>query len=181
MIFDNPYVLAHGLLVGLAFGFLLQRGKVSRFNTIVGQFLFTDFTVLKIMFTAIIVGAIGVYGLLHHQMITQLPLIPSSMIGSAIGGIIFGCGMALLGYCPGTAIAAIAQGAKDATYGVLGMFVGTALFEFVYTHIYETTHADPTKETMATALNVSPWLVIAVLAVAALALFLVIEKFEKKQ
>lgn len=179
-LFDFMPHLVHGLIVGIIFGFLLQRGKVSRFDTIVGQFLFKDFTVLKIMLTAIVVGGIGVYGLLEFGLIQQLPLPASSIMGSALGGIIFGCGMAILGYCPGTAIAALAEGARDVVFGFLGMIVGTALFEIAYPFFYNAILSkDSSKETFATFLNVSPWIILAILAMSALVLFFVLETYFK--
>jgi hypothetical protein len=59
-----PKLLA-GVVFGLAFGFLLQKGGVGKFNVLIGQLLLQDFTVAKIMLTAIVVGMIGVFAL-HH-------------------------------------------------------------------------------------------------------------------
>ena len=61
--FDTPFMIVTGLLAGLAFGFLLQRGGVTRYSVILNQFLFRDFTVLKVMLTAIVTGAVGIWGM----------------------------------------------------------------------------------------------------------------------
>jgi uncharacterized membrane protein YedE/YeeE len=178
ILIDQPFILMHGLAIGIVFGFLLHRGSVSRFETIVGQFLFTNFTVLKIMLTAIIVGGLGVYGLRELGLISELPLPASSLWGSALGGMIFGCGMAILGYCPGTAIAALAEGARDVLYGILGMFVGTAIFETVYPWFYSAILSkDATKETLATFFEVSPWFILGILVACAIIMFKVIDRY----
>ena len=70
--FDTPVLVIGGVLTGLFFGFLLQKGHVTRYNVIVGQFLFADFTVLKIMLTAIVTGAIGIYAMYGAGMIAGL-------------------------------------------------------------------------------------------------------------
>ena len=59
LLFENYTVILQGLIVGFIFGFLLQKGRVSRFNVIVGQLMLKDFTMLKIILSAIVVGSIG--------------------------------------------------------------------------------------------------------------------------
>ena len=66
--FDSPAKLALGLVTGIVFGFLLQKGRVAKFEVIVGQFLFKDWTVVKMMGTAVVVGAVGVYALVWAEM-----------------------------------------------------------------------------------------------------------------
>ncbi|XAM00794.1 YeeE/YedE thiosulfate transporter family protein [Phycisphaeraceae bacterium D3-23] len=126
--FADWTTLLLGGLTGLVFGFLLQKGKVTRYETIVGQFLLRDFTVLKVMLTAVAVGAVGIYGMLQLGMIDTLHIKAAHVVANLAGGLIFGVGMAVLGYCPGTGVAAIGDGAKDAVPGVLGMLVGAAIF-----------------------------------------------------
>ena len=107
---DSIGLVVGGLLAGVAFGVLLQKGGVTRYATIVGQFLFTDYTVLKIMLTAILTGAVGVYGMLQLGWIDGLLVKPAQLAANAAGGLIFGVGMAGLGYCPGTGVGAAAEG-----------------------------------------------------------------------
>jgi uncharacterized membrane protein YedE/YeeE len=123
---------------GFVFGLLLHRGRVTDYNVIVNQFRFKDFTVLKVMFTAIIVGGIGVL-VLHHLGYAQYEIKPAQMLGVKLGAAIFGVGMVLYGYCPGTGVAAIATGSIHALVGALGMLAGGILyalsFRWVQTHI----------------------------------------------
>ncbi|MDB5507728.1 MAG: hypothetical protein JWL93_197 [Hyphomicrobiales bacterium] len=91
------------LVFGTAFGWLLHRGRVADYNTIVRQFLFRDFTVLKIMLTAIIVGGVGVFALVQGGY-AQFHIKPADLLAVSLGAAIFGVGMVLYGYCPGTAL-----------------------------------------------------------------------------
>lgn len=121
-----PKLLA-GVLFGLAFGFLLQKGGVGKFNVLIGQLLLQDWTVAKIMLTAIVVGMVGVFAL-HHFAKVNLHIKPTKIGANIIGGLLFGAGFALLGYCPGTAAAALGQGSWDALFGMAGLVVGSWIF-----------------------------------------------------
>lgn len=127
-LFIKPTLVLAALICGFLFGFLLQKASVSKFDTIAGQLLLKDFTVMKVILTAIVVGSIGIYSLKALGMIPTLHLSKTPILFSLIGGGIFGVGMSLTGYCPGTAIAALAEGSKDMIFAVLGMFLGTVLF-----------------------------------------------------
>jgi len=121
-----PKLLA-GVIFGLAFGFLLQKGGVGKFNILIGQLLLQDWTVAKIMLTAIVVGMIGVFTL-HHFAKVNLHIKPTRIGSNIIGGLLFGAGFALIGYCPGTAAAALGQGSWDALFGMAGLVAGSWMF-----------------------------------------------------
>jgi hypothetical protein len=90
------YVIA--LVLGVLFGFSLNKAGLTRYNKIVNVFRFTDLSVLKFMLTAIAVSMVGVY-LLRGLGLIQFPNVPATYIaGNMIGGLIFGIGMALVGY-----------------------------------------------------------------------------------
>ena len=91
--------LLTAVIFGFAFGFLLQKGAAGKYNILLGQLLLQDFTVLKIMGTAIVVGMIGVFTL-HHFAKVNLHLQPTKIGAQIIGGLIFGAGFALIAYCP---------------------------------------------------------------------------------
>ncbi len=119
--------LITGALFGLVFGFLLQKGGVGKFNVLIGQLLLQDWTVAKIMLTAIVVGMIGVFPL-HHFKKVNLHIKPTRIGANIIGGLMFGAGFALMGYCPGTAAAALGQGSWDALFGMAGLIAGSWMF-----------------------------------------------------
>lgn len=178
--FSDPTSLVYGAATGLAFGFLLQKGGVTRYNTIVNQFRLKDFTVLKTMLTAIVVGAVGIYLMLQFGMIRGLHVKGAELAMNAGGGVIFGAGMVLLGYCPGTALAAIGQGSRDATIGVVGALVGAAAYAEVYPLVSRTLEPIGSlgKVTLADVAHVSPWVFIVALGAVAVALFVALEKWE---
>lgn len=121
-----------GLLIGIGFGFCLQKGGVTSYDTIIGQLLLTDFTVAKVMITAIIIGMIGIH-LLKSLGCIQFHTFSGSAGSSIIGGLLFGVGFALLGYCPGTVAGAIGQGQLDALFGgAVGIIIGTGIFAHFY-------------------------------------------------
>lgn len=124
--------LLWGLAFGIVFGFLLQKGGATKYDVIVGQLLLNDFTVLKIMLSAVLIGMIGIHAM---KTLGWVELYPKS--GSAgmniIGGLIFGVGFAVLGYCPGTIAGAIGNGALDALVGgLVGILIGSGLFASLY-------------------------------------------------
>ena len=119
--------LALGLLFGLAFGFLLQKGGVAKYHVLIGVLLLEDFTVIKVMLSAIVVGMIGVFGL-YALGLVKLHIKPTRYAANILGGLMFGVGFALLSYCPGTGAAALGQGNFDALAGVLGLMVGSYLY-----------------------------------------------------
>ena len=119
--------LVGAILFGLAFGFLLQKGGVGKYNVLLGQLLLQDYTVVRIMMSAIIVGMIGVFTL-HHFAKVNLHLQPTRIGAQIIGGSLFGAGFALIAYCPGTGAAALGQGSWDVIFGIAGLIAGSYLF-----------------------------------------------------
>ncbi|HEY7320386.1 MAG TPA: YeeE/YedE thiosulfate transporter family protein [Candidatus Binatia bacterium] len=162
-----------GAITGLVFGFLLQKGGVTRADVIINQFLLRDFTVLKIMLTAIVVGGAGVYALFGMGAIESLHIKNATIWGNLVGGGIFGVGMAILGYCPGTGVAAIGDGSRDAIPGVIGMVVGATLFAETYPWFNESLlkPLDLGKQTLATITGISPWAYLVVLTIISIVLF----------
>lgn len=129
--FDDPLKLVLGFFTGILFGFFLQKGQVAKFDVLVGQFLLKDWTVVKIMGTAVAVGTVGV-NFLISQGLAELH-IQEAVLGRVIpGAILFGIGMAVFGLCPGTSVAACGQGSGDAFAGVAGMFAGALIYVIAY-------------------------------------------------
>lgn len=119
--------IAGAILFGLAFGFLLQKGGVGKYNVLIGQLLLQDHTVIKIMMSAVVVGMVGVFAL-HHFAKVNLHLQPTRIGAQIIGGSLFGAGFALIAYCPGTGTAALGQGSWDVIFGIAGLIAGSYLF-----------------------------------------------------
>ena len=175
--FDPIWKLALGLATGIVFGYLLQKGRVAKYEVIVGQFLGKDYTVVKIMGTAVVVGSIGIYALLPSEAVS-LHIKPLVWAGVLIGGFLFGIGMAILGYCPGTGVAACGEGRRDAYFGLLGMFAGAAIYVTFYPTMSHVVGAlgDAGKITLPEVTGTSPWIWIVALAIIAFAAVLMARK-----
>lgn len=133
----NTNGLFKGLIIGIIFGFLLQKGGVSKYDVIVGQLRLTDFTVVKIILTAIVVTMLGI-SFFYPKGKIQVKTKAGSLKNASIGGLIFGIGFGLLGYCPGTIAAAIGNGYIDAiTGGLIGIILGTIIFAMMYSKLKE--------------------------------------------
>jgi uncharacterized membrane protein YedE/YeeE len=152
-----------GIITGFIFGFLLQKAKVLRFEKQVGFLRLKDMTIIKFMFSAILVGMVGIY-LLKDLGIISLKLKDTHIGAQAIGGLLFGIGWAILGYCPGTAVGAVGEGRWHATWGVMGMLVGAAIYAELYTLIKGTvlTWGNFGKITIPDILHINHWIIIIV-------------------
>lgn len=151
-----------GLVIGIAFGFLLQKGGVTVYDVIIGQLLLTDFTVVKIMLAAVVVGMLGIYAL-RSLGLAELHPKPGSVGSSIVGGLLFGVGFALLGYCPGTVAGAVGQGSLDALLGgVVGALIGAWVFAVIYPKLLDTilNKGDFGMVTLPELLKVNAWLVV---------------------
>ncbi len=168
-----------GLLIGIIFGFLLQKGGITQYDVIIGQLLLEDFTVLKIMITAIIIGKLGVH-MMTHLGIAQLHPKPGSVGSSIIGGLIFGIGFGLLGYCPGTIAGAVGQGSWDALLGgVVGIIIGMTLFAAFYPRLELTVLSigDFGERTIPQMMKVNPWVIVIPAAILLSLVLFVIETY----
>lgn len=154
--------LALGFVVGGIFGFLLQKGGATTYDVIINQLLLKDFTVVKIMLTAMVTGMVGVH-VLRSLGLAQLHPKPGALGTTVPGALIFGIGFGTLGYCPGTVVGAVGQGALDALFGgVVGMLIGSGLFAALYPKLKATvlTKGDFGDLTWPQLLKVNPWVVV---------------------
>lgn len=170
------------LLMGTAFGFLLQLGKVTNCNVIENQFRLRDFTVLKVMGTAIVVGGVGVL-LLVDTGNTKYYVKDANLLAVALGAALFGIGMVVYGYCPGTALGAIASGSVHALVGALGMVAGAILyalsFDWLKTHVLNVWALGKIRLPDVTHIPDAVWF--AALAIGAALFFWWIESMDARQ
>jgi uncharacterized protein len=162
-----------GLCIGIIFGFLLQKAGVTDYDVVIGQLLLTDFAVIKMMLSAVITGMIG-FHVLKTLGLARLHAAAGSVGSNLIGGLIFGVGFALLGYCPGTVAGGAGTGALDAlSGGFAGMLIGSALFAALYSSLNARILGKGKFEsiTLPHLLGVSEWVVVVpvvLLSIAAL-------------
>jgi len=170
--------LIYGLITGMIFGFLLQKGRVIRYDKQIGALLLVDMTIVKFMFTSILVAMVGVY-LLKDMNLAKLSLKSTILGGNIIGGLIFGVGWGLLGYCPGTQLGGLGEGRWDTIWGILGMLAGAAIFAEAYPLLKVTVlkWGDFGKITIPQILGINHWIVIIVFVAGGIFMF---RWFEKK-
>ncbi|MCX7927026.1 MAG: YeeE/YedE family protein [Candidatus Omnitrophica bacterium] len=121
-----------GLATGVVFGFLLQKSRVLRFEKQISFLLLKDMTILKVMLSAVIVGMIGIYFFKDVGIAITFKHKAMNLGAVLIGSLLFGCGWALGGFCPGTSLGALGEGRFHALWVILGMLSGAALFAEVY-------------------------------------------------
>jgi hypothetical protein len=154
-----------GLLTGIAFGFLLQKGGVTEYGVILGQLLLLDFTVVRVMLTAVLVGMIGVFAMKAAGKV-RLHCRSGTIGATVVGGLVFGAGFALLGYCPGTAAGAVGDGALDALFGMAGIVLGAGIYARLYPRIERSwiNRGNFPADTVPELLGIRPGIVVVMVA-----------------
>jgi uncharacterized membrane protein YedE/YeeE len=170
--------LALGFVFGVVFGFLLQKGGVAKYHILLGVLLLEDFTVVKVMLSAVIVGMLGIF-VMHRMGLVNLHIKPTRYVANVIGGLLFGVGFAIMGYCPGTAAAALGQGNYDAIAGVIGLMAGSYLYAEASGTMKGTIEAwgDRGSLTLPELLGVSTASVVFVVAPVLILALVAIERF----
>jgi len=114
------------VLIGIAFGFALERAGLGSARKLAGQFYGTDLTVFKVMFTAIVVAMLGAFwlGRLGLLDLARVYVPETYLLPQLAGGLIFGAGFVMAGLCPGTSCVAAATGRGDGLAVAGGMFAG---------------------------------------------------------
>lgn len=171
-------ILISGLLIGMAFGFLLQKGSVIRYDRQIGALRLLDMTILKFMLSAVLTGMVGIY-LLKDLGVVQLRVLPTVLGGNIVGGLIFGLGWGILGYCPATAFGALGEGRYDALWGILGMIAGAGIYAETYPALARTvlTWGRLDVSTIPQTLGLNHWFIIPVFVAGGI---LLCRWFEKK-
>lgn len=131
---DSAKAFLAALLIGIAFGFFLERAGFGSSRKLTGVFYFRDMAVIKVMFTAVITAALGltccvVLGIVSIEGVYLMPTVYGAYI---VGGLIFGVGFVMGGWCPGTAAAGLASGKIDALIFLAGAIIGSALFNEMF-------------------------------------------------
>lgn len=173
-----------GLLLGAGFGFALERAGFGSPAKLTAQFRLTDWSVFKVMFTAIVFAAVGLMVLERVGLVAQDELfVPPAFLGAAaLGGALVGAGFAVGGYCPGTSVVGFMSGRIDAAIFLVGLLIGTWIFAWLFptleplTVLGEFLGADSLPE----ALKVSDLLVNTIMVVAAVGIFLLGNYMEKR-
>ncbi len=169
--------LLYGIITGIIFGFLLQKARVIRYDKQLAALRLMDMTIVKYMFTTVLVAMVGVY-LLKDLGLVKLSIKTTILGGNIIGGLIFGAGWALLGYCPGTSLGALGEGRYDSIWGIVGMLAGAAVFAELFPLMKRTvlTWGNFGKITIPGILGINHWIVIVIMVILAVLMFRFFEK-----
>lgn len=174
--------LIFALVVGIFFGFFLERGGLGSARKLAAQFYLTDLAVFKIMFTAIITAMVGLslLSIAGFVDIAHVYVSPTFLMPQAIGGLIFGIGFILGGYCPGTACVASSTGKLDGIVHLFGMMTGILLFGEtfpLYERFYYSTSMG--QITLQQVFDVPAGMVVIAVVLLAIGGFVVAEKLER--
>lgn len=183
-LFSDTVNLILAFILGVFFGFFLERGGLGNPHKLTGIFYLTDFAVPKAMFTAILVAATGLCVLSDLKVLdmSKVYIIPTFFWPQLIGGALFGLGYLVSGYCPGTAVAGLASGRLDALVAMIGIGSGTLLFSILFPWIevfYKT--SDMGQPTLPDLLGINHWVVLAIVFVLAGSMFYTMEWYEKRK
>lgn len=131
---NSPNAMFAALVIGLAFGFVLERAGFGSSRKLAGIFYFKDMTVLKVMFTAVITAMLGLsyalaFGWISADQVYALPTVHRSQI---LGGLLFGVGFVMSGWCPGTGAVGLASGKLDAAVFLIGTTIGAIGFNELF-------------------------------------------------
>lgn len=170
-------------IIGILFGFTLERAGFSSSKKLAMQFYFRDMTVLKVMFTAIVTAMVGILylNLIDVLDISKIYINPTYLGPQMAGGVIMGIGFVIGGYCPGTSLVAGAIGKIDAFIYVAGAMVGMFVFGEIYPWIADfTTSGKMGNQTLSDWMNLRPGVVAFMVVLMALSMFWGAEFLEKK-
>jgi uncharacterized membrane protein YedE/YeeE len=181
--FSDMAGLGLAVLFGMFFGLSLERSGLGDPHKLTGVFYFQDFTVPKVMFTAILVAGTGLYLLADLQLLDlgRVYFIPTFFWPQLAGGALFGVGFVVSGYCPGTAVAGLASGKLDALMTMIGVGAGSLLFAVLFPALEGFyVSSDMGTATLQAYVGVNHWIVLIVLAAFAGGMFLFFDWYEKR-
>ncbi|HSQ40291.1 MAG TPA: YeeE/YedE thiosulfate transporter family protein, partial [Anaerolineales bacterium] len=126
----NPWTYVLFGVIGFAFGFTLEMSGFGDSRKLAAQFYFTELTVLKVMFTAIVTAMVLLFGAVGLGLLnfSQVWVNPTYLWSGLIGGLIMGVGFIVGGFCPTTSLASASTGKIDGMFFMLGGFFGAAIF-----------------------------------------------------
>ncbi len=177
--FTLHYIFA--LILGILFGFVLENSGFGRATILASQFYFYNMRVFKVMFTAIITAMVGLSFFIALGLVdmSQIYIPETFILPHIIGGLIFGIGFIMAGYCPGTSIVGTASGNWDSLLTFLGVITGSIFFGEIYPSIEKFYHSTAKGVyTLDKAFGISFNLLALIIPIFAIILFFGAEKLE---
>jgi hypothetical protein len=132
--FGDEFSLVFAFLLGIGFGWALERAGFGSARKLTAQFYLTDLAVFKVMFTAIVTAMLGVFYLswAGFMDLSLVHLQPTYLWPMIVGGLVLGAGFIVGGYCPGTSVVAAVTGRLDGLVFLVGVFAGILVFGEAY-------------------------------------------------
>ncbi len=182
-LFGDEFSLIIAFLIGIAFGFALERGGFGNARILAAQFYFTKMQMFKVMFTAIVTAMLGLFYLSWAGLV-DLDLVyfgDTYIVPQIVGGLILGCGLIIGGYCPGTSIVSSATGRIDGMLFLAGIFFGIFAFGESFPLISDFYYSTPMGHvTLPHLFGVSYGIVVFVVVIIAVGGFIGAEWIEKR-
>ena len=178
---EASFIIA--FVIGIGFGFFLERAGFGSGRKLAAQFYLRDLSVLKVMFTAIITAMIGLYLLSRFGMVdlSLVYLVPTFLVPQIVGGLLLGFGFVIGGYCPGTSCVSAVTGRIDGMVYVAGMIAGLVGFAEIYPYIQNLVTITPMGQiTLPRLFNLPYGLLVFAVVLMALGAFMAGEWAEKK-
>lgn len=181
----NDAGMISGLVCGFLFGFVLENAGFGSPCKLTAQFQLRDWSVFKVMFTAIVVTALGLFGLRAAGLMqADAVFVPTALLmAAAVGGAFVGAGFAIGGYCPGTSVVGLFSGRLDALVFLVGLLLGTVVFAGLYGPAIEAIMAMgevQAGDTFTDAYGIPEVAMLALLMVALVAVFYFGSWFERR-
>jgi len=182
-LFGDDFSLVVAFIIGIGFGFFLERAGFGSSKKLAAQFYFTDMSVLKVMFTAIVTAMVGLFYLswIGFVDLSQVYVSTTFLVPQVVGGLILGIGFVIGGYCPGTSCVAAATGRIDGMVYLAGVVAGIFLFGEIFpfvTGFYNSTNLG--RLTLPDVFNMSYGMVVFLVVAMAVGAFYAAEWAEKK-
>ena len=174
------------IIFGALFGYFLEASGLGSPKKLNAQFVLKDWSVFKVMFTAIVVAAAGLL-ILGSEMLWLIDSstfnIPTTFFWAMlIGGALLGIGLNVGGYCPGTSVVGFFSGRIDALFFIIGIIIGVLLFAILFEYIEPLYLAaqGPESQTLSELIDLPAWTIVIILFILAVAGFILGNRFEKK-
>ncbi len=171
------------LLVGIAFGYILEASGFSSSRKLAGVFYGYDFVVLRVFMTAVMVTMIGLiyFSYMGWIDLSEIFILPTFVTSIIVGGIIMGLGFVMGGYCPGTSFTGIAIGKLDAVFFTGGLYLGIFIFSMIFPWIEKIYYGgDLGPVTVMETFGISRGLFAFLFVIATLMAFLIASIVKKK-
>jgi len=169
--------IAIGLLMGIVFGFALEKSRVFEPGVIVGQMQFQNFIMLKVFLTAVATGAI-VLAFLNGFGFVKLAPKAANFGADIVGGLVLGVGITLAGACPGTTLAQIGAGYRDALFTLFGGLLGALAYSYFEPRISSVLSMDGPKTIFTDYVGIPYWMGALALAAMLVVMLVLLERWQ---